>query len=207
MSDQPLGTLNTALTHATRLLARNPAKAETQAREILKIIPGQPQTMLVLAQALRLQNDLDGAREVLFRLTVTQPTMAQAFVELGDVLTALGESERADTAYMRGVKASTRDPALLEAATALIENRLAVAEHLLRDFLKVHPTDVAAIRMLAETGSRLGRTDDAENLLARAVELAPSFAAARHNYATILHRQFKSEEALAQADRLIKATP
>ncbi len=61
--------------------------------------------------------------------------------------------------------------------------------------------------MLAETGSRLGRYDDAENLLARAVELAPSFAAARHNYATVLHRQFKSEEALAQADRLIQGDP
>jgi tetratricopeptide (TPR) repeat protein len=207
MSDQPLGNLNTALTHATRLLARDPTKAEAQAREILRVVPGQPQTMLLLAQALRLQNDFEGAREVLVRLTAMQPGMAQAFTALGDVLTAQGDTEAADEAYMRGVKSAVRDPRLLEAATALTENRLAVAEHQLREFLKAHPTDVAAIRMLAETGARLGRYEDAENLLARAVELAPSFHAARHNYATILHRQFKAEEALTQVDHLIKSDP
>ena len=95
-----------------------------------------------------------------------------------------GESERADAAYSRHIRASVNDPALIEAAGALCDNRLAEAERLLRPFLKQHPTDVAAIRMLAEVGGALGRYDDAENLLARCLELAPGFAAARHNYAT-----------------------
>ncbi|MGH8311299.1 MAG: sulfotransferase, partial [Steroidobacteraceae bacterium] len=70
-----------------------------------------------------------------------------------------------------------------------------------------HPTDVAAIRMLAEVAARLGRYGDAENLLARCLELAPSFAAARHNYAVVLHRENKAEQALAEIDRLLTIDP
>jgi cytochrome c-type biogenesis protein CcmH/NrfG len=62
---------------------------------------------------------------------------------------------------------------------------------------------VAAIRMLAEVGARLGRFEDAERLLARCLELAPSFVAARHNYALVLHRQSKAAEALEQIDQLL----
>ena len=123
---------------------------------------------------------------------------------LGDQYTLAGDAAKADDAYARSIKASVNDPALLNAATALCENRLAVAERLLREFLKAHPTDVAAMRMLAETGSRLGAYEDAEKLLARALELAPSFTAARHNYAVMLNRQFKSEAALEQVDILLK---
>ena len=70
----------------------------------------------------------------------------------------LATPHRADARALRRLCASDvgHDPKLIEAATALCENRLAVAERLLRDFLKSHPTDVAAIRMLAETGARLG---------------------------------------------------
>ena len=45
------------------------------------------------------------------------------------------------------------------------ENRLDVAERLLKPHLKEDPFDVAAIRMLAELAARIGRWRDAENLL------------------------------------------
>ena len=99
--------------------------------------------------------------------------------------------EAADGAYAESIRHSTRDPRLMGAALALVENRIPDAEALLREHLKRHPTDVAAIRMLAEVAARIGRYDDAETLLARCLELAPGFAAARHNYAMVLHRQNK----------------
>ena len=43
-----------------------------------------------------------------------------------------------------------------------------------------------AIRMLAELAARIGRWRDAENLLRRAIELAPGFTAARANLALVL---------------------
>jgi tetratricopeptide (TPR) repeat protein len=61
--------------------------------------------------------------------------------------------------------------------------------------------------MLAEVGARLGRSDDAEALLRRALELAPNFTAARHNLATVLLRQSRGAEAVAEAERLLGAEP
>src|SRR5438132_9598701 len=66
-------------------------------------------------------------------------------------------------------------PRLIEAAMALNENRLDVAERILKPHLKEDPYDAAAIRMLAELAARIGRWRDAESLLRRAVEIAPGW--------------------------------
>ncbi len=54
------------------------------------------------------------------------------------------------------------------------------------------------MRMLAEVAARLHRYADAEVLLERCLELAPSFVPARHNYAVMLHRQRKPRRAWTQ---------
>jgi tetratricopeptide (TPR) repeat protein len=95
----------------------------------------------------------------------------------------------------------------MEAALALVEGRLAVAERLLRPHLKEKPTDIAAIRMMAELAGRLGRNADAETLLRRALELAPDFTAARANLATILYRQNRPVETIALLDALLDEHP
>ena len=95
----------------------------------------------------------------------------------------------------------------MEAAAALVENQLPVAEALLRAHLQQLPTDVAALRMLAEVAARLRRYRDAQVLLEHCLELSPSFDAARHNYALVLFRQMKAAEALLQINRLLKAEP
>ena len=100
-----------------------------------------------------------------------------------------------------------RDPALVEAALALSSGKLDIAERDLKAVLREDPTNVAAIRMLAEVAGRLGRYRDAEVLLARSLALAPDFHMARANYVTVLHRQSKFREALAEADRRIAAEP
>ena len=136
-----------------------------------------------------------------------QPAMSDAWRALGDHLVASGDAAGADEAYARQIRAATRDPRLLEPAAALCDGRIAVAEQLLREHLKKHPTDVPAIRMLAEVAARLGRLGDAEALLERCLELAPGFSAARQNYALVLHRQNKTLEALAEVDRLLAEDP
>src|SRR5574338_127640 len=79
-------------------------------------------------------------------------------------------------------------PRLIEAAMAMNEDRLDVAERLLKPHLKEDPFDALAIRMLAELAARIGRWRDSENLLRRAVEIAPGFTAARANLALVLGR-------------------
>jgi tetratricopeptide (TPR) repeat protein len=141
------------------------------------------------------------------RAVALKPDMPDAWRTLGDQLTFQGDLKAADAAYAQHIKASTKDPRLMNAALALCENQIPQAELLLREHLKKFPTDVAAIRMFAEVAGRLGRYQDAENLLARCLELAPGFNAARYNYAMALYRLNKSVAALQQIDILTASEP
>ena len=90
---------------------------------------------------------------------------------------------------------------------AMNDNRLDVAERLLKPHLQEDPFDVAAIRMLAELAARIGRWRDSENLLRRAVELAPGWTAAKANLALVLGRMGRPGEALELLDDIFEAEP
>jgi len=169
--------------------------------------PRSAATALELGLVHALLGDAPAAATALRRATELKPDLAEGWTALADVLRLAGDEAGADRAYLAGVRASASDPALMQAALALSDGRLDVAEPILRDRLRQRPTDVAAIRMLAELAGRIGRYRDAANLLERAIELAPGFTAARHNHALILHRLGRSEEALAAIDPLLAAEP
>src|SRR5216117_3670296 len=99
------------------------------------------------------------------------------------------------------------DSRLIEAAAALHDNRLDAAERILKPYLKEDPFDAKAIRMLAELAARIGRWRDAENLLRRAVEIAPGWAAAKANLALVLGRMGRPAEALALLDDIFAIEP
>jgi tetratricopeptide (TPR) repeat protein len=98
-------------------------------------------------------------------------------------------------------------PRLIEAAAALHENRLDIAERILKPHLKEDPYDVRAIRMLAELAARIGRLKDSETLLRRALEIAPNFNPARANLAMVLGRLGRPAEALELLDVLFEDEP
>jgi len=204
---EPVGTIEVALNHTARLLERNPTLAVEQAAEILKVAPGHAAAMLMYGLALGASGRGEDAVRALRRAAELNPALPGAWRALGDHLSAMGDAPGADAAYARHIKTSTRDPRLLRPAAALCENDIPSAETLLRTHLQQHPTDVAAIRMLAEVAARLGRYIDAENLLARCLELSPSFATARTQYASLLNRQNRPSEALQQLAPLLAAEP
>ena len=161
-----------------------------------------------LAEARVLLADRPAAALVAIRpLTRSDPADAEAWRLAARALRALGRIGEAEEAELGAIRAAVHDPLLQQAALALADNRLGEAEPILKARLKAVPTDVAAIRMLAELAGRIGRHRDAENLLRRALDLAPRFHAARSNLATVLHRQNRTPEALAELDTLIAAEP
>jgi len=141
------------------------------------------------------------------RLIAADPFRPQAWRQLADHLDAGGDREGAADAYAQHVRHAVRDPVLLSAATALHANDIPAAETRLRRHLKQAPTDVVAIRMLAEIALRIDRAEDAERLLSRCLELAPGFREARYNYAVALHRLNKPSEAIAELDTLLGDAP
>jgi tetratricopeptide (TPR) repeat protein len=107
---EPVGTLEVALNHATRLLSAQPELAAQQAAEILTVVPNHPHARLLLGVARRLLGDLPGAMAVLEPLAQEQIRSAASQIEYG---IALGQSERvqeAVEALQRAVKLAPDRP-------------------------------------------------------------------------------------------------
>jgi tetratricopeptide (TPR) repeat protein len=206
-SAEPLGTVALALAHGARMLDSDPAAAAEQAAEILKVVPELPEAFALSGLALGRLGKGDDSIAALRRAVSFKPELPDVWRALADHYNALEMREAADEAYAQHIRYSTRDPKLMSAALALAENRIPEAEYALREHLKRHPSDVAALRMLAEVAARIGRLPDAETLLARCLELAPGFTAARQNYATVLHRLSKPTDAVREVNLLLEAEP
>ena len=136
-----------------------------------------------------------------------KPSIIGAWRTLADLLFLEGRIAEADEAYGRYLREAVHDPGLLAASAAMGAGDLGSAERMLRDHLRAAPTDVAAMRMLAEVGTRLARYPAAERLLDRCLELAPGFAGAQYNLAVVLYRQNRAAEALVHMERLIEQAP
>jgi len=76
-------------------------------------------------------------------------------------------------------------------------------EHELRQYLANNADDADALAFLAYAIIGRGRPKEAASLLARALELAPGFVAARFNYADLLFTLNRFDAALAETDRLL----
>ena len=233
--------IQTAARHAMKLLAAGKtALALEQAQEILRIYPGEINSLFITAAALRANGEHNAAMQRLQEIVKRAPDYALAQQELGfayadtgavteaidalrralalenklaaswqllgELLLADGDEEAAAAAFNQALAASSH-PEMVQAAALLAAGKVAQAERQCRDFLIANPTDVNAIRLLAQIGIRLGVYDEAELLLERCLELAPDFRIARLNYASALSQRNKLEAALTQVDFLLASDP
>ena len=143
---EPLGTLQVALEHAQRLLARDPALAAEQAAEILKVHPDQPEALTVSGLALGLLGKGEEAIAALRRAVQLKPEQPDAWRALGDHYSALEMREAADEAFAQHLRYSVHDPKLMGAALALAQNRIPDAEAALREHLKRWPRTASRTR-------------------------------------------------------------
>ncbi|WP_086733622.1 tetratricopeptide repeat-containing sulfotransferase family protein [Erythrobacter colymbi] len=140
-------------------------------------------------------------------VTAREPLNAGAHRMLGRLLRQLGQDEEAARAEMAAIRATAHDPEMVAIAGSLMANDLPETEARLRQRLSRQPTDVAAIRMMAELAGRLARYRDSENLLRRAIELAPAFTAARANLAIVLYKQNRFAEAGEVLEQVLAQDP
>ena len=150
--------------------------------------------------------DPAAAAERITALLKDDPLNADAYRLLVRARNAAGrQAAPVDKVHSSTVSAS--HARLTQAARALKANDLPTAEIILRARLLEAPTDVHALRMMAELGFRLGLDDSAGPLLHYALELEPGFAAARLDLAKQLYLHNRYEEALALVRQVLEREP
>jgi tetratricopeptide (TPR) repeat protein len=166
-----------------------------------------PDFLREIAQCYGAVGQGDKAISKLRRAVELDPGHAASWLSLGHQLAVAGDAEGSQRAFERQFEISTRHPELLDAMKLMREGKLGKAEQIVRDVLKKYPTDVTAIRMLADIGYKIGHLKDASLLLERCLELAPDFHAARHSYAMILMRLQQPEPAIRETEKLLALEP
>jgi len=98
-------------------------------------------------------------------------------------------------------------PALLAVTELMHEGKLLKAEQICRHFLQNNKRHIDGMCLLAEIGIELKIYDDAEFLLASALELSPNHVYARSQYLNLLIRLGKYKAAELQVERLLVEQP
>ena len=119
----------------------------------------------------------------------------------------VGDEDQRQVAAAHATKLRSIPPDVIKATGLFCEGDLAGAERLVRAFLLRHGNQVEAMRLLARIGVAREVLDDAEVLLAAALEMAPDYTELRRDYACVLLDRHKHAEAIVQLDRLLAAAP
>lgn len=122
-------------------------------------------------------------------IITAEPAIAETYLILAAALRQLRQDSAAAAAEQQALEIASSDPVLLRAQTLLGQGRGAEAEALLRNFLKDTPNDPEALRLLAKLASSAGHLDRADQLLWRALSLAPGFSLAKDDYLKLLEAQ------------------
>ena len=87
------------------------------------------------------------------------------------------------------------------------EGKLVRADHICREYLRDHPHDIEAMRLLANIGSDLNIYEDAEFLLESALLFDPDNPKIKYDYINILTKRQKYGEALKHAQLFYDENP
>lgn len=127
--------------------------------------------------------------------------------EIGEQHWALGDRRAADAAFLRHLAEPSPEPSLASAMMYARASEIAQAENLFRLHLGHYPDDVLALRHYAELCSSLDRYEEAEALLRRCLERAPSFTLGRYGLAMVLLHAHEAAPALVEIDALLQGEP
>src|SRR5262249_43821390 len=132
------------------------------------------------------------------------PASWNALAQLCRAAGRLSEAEAADR-FARHVAGL---PTAVVTATSLFsEGETVAAEKMVRQFLQQHPDHVEGMRLRAQIGVKLDVLDDAEFLLESVLLFAPDYNAARYEYASVLSKRHKNQQALDEIRKLLALEP
>jgi tetratricopeptide (TPR) repeat protein len=183
------------------------AEAEALLRLALAEEPNYAKGHEELGRALQQQGRGDDAIASLREALRINPKLQSAQLALVAALGEAGrddEAEAATQAFLRGDPARER---LAKAAEHQRAGRFEEAEAVYRDILKRDPRNVEALRLLALIAMHTEHYGQAEQLLKRAVEIAPDFLAAWIDLGRAQLERLELSDALASMQRAANMSP
>jgi len=131
------------------------------------------------------------------------PESSLAAHALGDALLLVDRAVEAAAVQARTLPGTVTDPRLAAAAAAWLHR----GDSAPLAALGLHPSDIAAVCLVADAGLRSGMVDAVAAMLAAALAVTPSYLPARYALALSFHRLDRSEDALAAIDTVLAAVP
>ena len=135
------------------------------------------------------------------------PSLVASWQELIQLYREAKQMDEVQKAANHLAKLKQLPPALLAVTELMHEGKLLKAEQICRQFLQNNKRHVEGMCLLAEIGIELKIYDDAEFLLASALELAPTHIYARSQYLNLLIRIGKYKAAEQQVETLLHEQP
>jgi tetratricopeptide (TPR) repeat protein len=153
------------------------------------------------------RKDAPKAIDALLRAVNINPALPMSWRMLEGLYRLGGDAKNAAVcaSHLATLKQLPRD--VVTATSLFSDGELSLAEQMVRAFLLRHGDQPEAMRLLARIGMARDVLDDAEVLLAAALELAPTYLAARYDYAQVLIQRHKHLEAREQVRQLLEIDP
>lgn len=147
------------------------------------------------------------ARQAFEKALQLNPALSASWKNLAELYgrEGLHEQRRAAQREFEALMALPRE--LVSVTSMIHEGRFYRAEQLCRHYLRQHPHQVEAMRLLALIGSELGILTDAEFLLESCLEFEPQNQQARFDYANLLLKMQRFGDAYHQSDLLVRSDP
>ena len=171
-------------------------------RFALSIDPDFPQLHEDLGSVLAMQSRLEEAIPAFEKAIQLQPALPLAHKKLGQALAAVGRGDDADDAFEIYLDKDPDRAAIVKGVEHQRAGRNDEAIEIFRDVLKKSPDSVNAMRYLAvgywKDDTRL---DDAEALLRRATQLAPSYTGVWLILGALLLERYKFVDAITAYEK------
>jgi tetratricopeptide (TPR) repeat protein len=135
------------------------------------------------------------------------PSLVASWQELIQLYSEAEQMDDVQKSANQLAKLKKLPPALLAVTELMHEGKLLQAEQICRRFLQNNQRHIEGMCLLAEIGMELKIYDDAEFLLASALELAPKHIYARSQYLNLLIRIGKFKAAELQVESLLLEQP
>ena len=192
MCERYLGNAQTALTTIAELILAYPnhARAYQERGHLTRYLGPETAAIRAYEKALELN-----------------PTLIASWKNLAELFLKQGLTDQYQLVLKELERLNSLPAEIRSVASFLYEGKLFKAERLCREYLKRHPKNTEAMRLLALIGAKLQVLDDAEFLLESALEFEPNNFQIRTDYIGILQRRQKFSQALEQARLIQESDP